>query len=79
MQLYVMMPAVKKQKKKQRGAECCLYENIVECVLSRSSCKTKMYKDKPGWNVYVEELHAEARRSFRAWVESGWHKKWLSV
>lgn len=51
------------------------YENVVEslCVLSRSLCKIKMYKAKPGQNVYVEELHAEAR-SLRAWVESGQQK-----
>lgn len=55
---------------------CSLYENIVKSLslLSRSLCKIKMYKAKPGWDVYVEELHAEARRSFRAWVESGQQK-----
>lgn len=55
---------------------CLLYDNIVESLLtsSRSLHKTKMYNSKPGWNEYVKEFHVEARKDFKAWVESGRHK-----
>lgn len=61
-------------KNPQHGFELCsLHDSIVESVLasSRPLYKTKMYKAKPGWN---EKLHAEARRAFKAWAESGRQK-----
>lgn len=61
-------------KNPQHGIELCfLYDNIVESLLTsgRSLHKTKMYNSKPGWNEYVREFHAEARKAFKAWVESG--------
>lgn len=64
-------------KNPQHGIELCLfYDNIVEYLLtsSRSLHNTKMYNSKPGWNEYVKQFHAEARKAFKAWVESGRHK-----
>lgn len=58
----------------QHGAELCSFDvNIVESllVLSSSLSKTKTYKIKSGCKLRAEELHAEARRSFKAWAESG--------
>ena len=65
-------------KNPQHGIELCsMYDNIVKALLasSRPLYKThRLYKVKPGWNDYVEEIHAEARKAFKAWVESGRHK-----
>lgn len=52
--------------------------NIVKSLLdlSRTLYKThRLYKVKPGWNGYVEEIHVEARRAFKSWDESGRHKQ----
>ena len=64
-------------KSPQHGIELCsLYDSIVKSLLvsSRPLRKTSLRKAKPGWNDHVKELHAEARRAFKAWVESGKHK-----
>ena len=61
-------------KNPQHRAELCsLYDNIVDCLLMSSQhlYKTKTFKVNRGWNEYVEEIHAEARRAFKVWAESG--------
>ena len=54
---------------------CSLYDCIVESinVSSKSLIKKKLKAGylKPGWNDHVEGLHAEARKAFKLWVESG--------
>ena len=66
-------------KNPQHSTELCfMYDSIVESLLISSrpfyKHKSNVYHAKPGWNDYVKELHAEARRAFKAWVESGRHK-----
>ena len=38
---------------------------------SGSLCKTSSHSIRPGWNVFVSELHAEARRAFKNWDVAG--------
>ncbi|CAG5929569.1 unnamed protein product [Menidia menidia] len=33
--------------------------------------KTISHSTKPGWNDYVKEHHAEARRALKAWADAG--------
>ena len=54
---------------------CSMYDTIVEALCSSSRSlykqKNKVLNVKPGWNEHVEELHAEARTTFKKWVEAG--------
>ena len=55
-------------------ALCSLYDYIVNSISasSKSLHKPKSIRGvKPGWNHYVEGLHAEARAAFKSWAEAG--------
>ncbi|XP_027883670.1 uncharacterized protein LOC114150994 [Xiphophorus couchianus] len=61
-------------KDPQHGIELCtLYENVVKSLLisSKPLHKTILHSTKPGWNDYVKEHHAQARRALKAWADAG--------
>lgn len=57
---------------------CSLYNEIVDALIKSgrpmSKCRKGTHSGKPGWNRYVDKAHAEARRAFKAWIESGKHR-----
>lgn len=52
---------------------CAMNENVVKSLLasSRPLYKVSSHSIKTGWMDYVGQFHAEARRAFKAWVDSG--------